>query len=65
VILGEQIAARALDEEYLDLLALVLFPVERALRMRRELARSRDGAVALSPACNRRRRWLPGRSERS
>src|SRR4030095_920520 len=44
VILGEQIAARALDEEHLDLLALEFLPVERAVRMYRELAPSGYGA---------------------
>ena len=53
VVLGEQVAARALDQEDLDRLALEFLPVERRLRVCRELARRR--AWRRAPA----RRHLP------
>ena len=43
VVLGEEVAARALDQEHLDLFALEALPVERALRERGELAGAGNG----------------------
>ena len=65
VVLGEQVAARALDQEHLDLLALEPLPVERALRAGRRRAKQRArGGRARHGECGLQKR-APARFDRS